>query len=150
MKLPWSRRVAWATGIVAAWDSWSRPSSAYQLRPSHPTRWGHWAAGQWLAEHAGPGEVVLDTRGWARFVSGRAGYDYWHVRQALTDSHLAYVVVGHEELRREQPAGADARRAAGVRGHAGRRISRRWSGERDVGVRIYRFHRPDSWEGLIP
>ena len=65
---------------------------------NHLSRWGHWAAGRWLADHAEPSELVLDTRGWARFVSGHPGYDYWHVRQALTDSHLSYIVVGLDEL----------------------------------------------------
>ena len=102
VKLPWSRRVAWATGI-AGMGLVVAVLVAYQLRPSHPTRWGHWAAGQWLAQHAGPGEAVLDTRGWARFVSGVPGYDYWHVRQALTDSHLSYFVVGHEDLDARSP-----------------------------------------------
>ena len=45
---------------------------------------------------------MLDTRGWARFVSGHPGYDYWHVRQALTDSHLSYIVVGLDELASQQ------------------------------------------------
>jgi hypothetical protein len=75
-------------------------SIVVQMRPSnlnHLSRWGHWAAGQWLAAHARPNELILDTRGWARFISGRPGYDYWHVRQALTDSHLSYVLVGLDE-----------------------------------------------------
>ncbi len=72
-----------------------------QMQPNHLnhlSRWGHWAAGQWLAGNAQPTELVLDTRGWARFVSGQPGYDYWHVRQALTDSHLSYIIVGLDEL----------------------------------------------------
>ena len=52
---------------------------------------------------------MLDTRGWAAFVSGRPSYDYWHVRQAFTDARLAYVVVGDDELR------AASRRAATLR-----------------------------------
>ena len=76
-------------------------SIVVQMQPSHLnhlSRSGHWAAGRWLADNAGPSELVLDTRGWAKFVSGHAGYDYWHVRQALTDSHLTYIVVGVDEL----------------------------------------------------
>jgi len=121
----------------------------YQLRPSHPTRWGHWAAGRWLAEHAGPSDVVLDTRGWARFISGAAGYDYWHVRQALTDSHLSYVVVGHEELESRSPR---ARTLNALLTFAATPVQDfpAFAGDRDVGVRIYRFYRPGSWEGLIP
>ena len=75
---------------------------------NHLSRWGHWAAGQWLADNAGPTELVLDTRGWARFVSGHAGYDYWHVRQALTDSHLSYIIVGLDELEARSRACQDA------------------------------------------
>ena len=102
LKLPWSPRVAWATCVVAS-GLVILTLVVYQLRPSHPTRWGHWAAGRWLAEHAGPSDLVLDTRGWARFVANAPGYDYWHVRQALTDAHLAYVVVGNEELEAKSP-----------------------------------------------
>ncbi|MHC5540303.1 glycosyltransferase family 39 protein, partial [Singulisphaera rosea] len=69
-----------------------------QTKTSHPSRWGHRAAGEWLATHTNPSDAVLDTRGWASFVSRRSSYDYWHVRQAFTDSHLAYVVVGTDEL----------------------------------------------------
>ena len=102
LKLPWSPRTAWATCILAS-GLVALTLVVYQLRPSHPTRWGHWASGRWLAEHAGPSDLVLDTRGWARFIANAPGYDYWHVRQALTDSHLAYVVVGHEELEAKSP-----------------------------------------------
>ncbi|QEH37360.1 hypothetical protein OJF2_59500 [Aquisphaera giovannonii] len=123
--------------------------AVYQVRPGHPTRRGHHAAGRWLAEHAEPGEAVLDTRGWARFVSGVPGYDYWHVRQALTDSHLAYVVVGVEEL------AADTSRAktlSALLAFAGTPLVEfpSFAGSRDVGARIYRFHPPGSWEGLAP
>jgi hypothetical protein len=69
-----------------------------QAKPVHPTRWGHWAAGVWLRDTAAPGAAVLDTRGWAGFVSGLRVYDAWHVRQALTDGGLAYVVVEADEL----------------------------------------------------
>jgi hypothetical protein len=120
-----------------------------QMKPPHPSRWGHWAAGRWLVEHAEPGEAVLDTRGWAAFVSGRPSYDYWHVRQALTDAHLAYVVVGDDELR------AKSRRAGTLRAvlaYAAEPVAgfpeRR--GGHDVGVRVYRFQSPESWEGLRP
>jgi hypothetical protein len=84
-------------------------SVSLQLKPPHPSRWGHLAAGRWLARHARPGEAVLDTRGWAAFVCERPAYDYWHVRQALTDSHLAYVVVGSDELDAPSRRGATLR-----------------------------------------
>jgi hypothetical protein len=148
VKLPWSQQVAWATGI-AGMGLVVAVLVAYQLRPSHPTRWGHWAAGNWLARHAGPGEAVLDTRGWARFVSGAPGYDYWHVRQALTDSRLSYVVVGHEDLDGRSPR---ARTLGALLAYAATPVQEFPTivGERNFGVRIYRFHRPDSWEGMVP
>ena len=148
LKLPWSRRAAWTTGIVAT-SVIVVTLAAYQLRPSHPTRWGHWAAGRWLAEHAQASDVVLDTRGWARFISGAPGYDYWHVRQALTDSHLTYVVVGHEELAASSPR---AQTLNALMAFAATPVEDfpSLAGDRDVGVRIYRFRQPGSWEGLIP
>jgi hypothetical protein len=123
--------------------------AALQLRPSHASRWGHKAAGSWLAAHAAPGESVLDTRGWAAFVSGVPSYDYWHVRQALTDARLSYVVVGDDELR------ADSRRAATLRALLAytsepAAVFPERRGGRDVGVRVFRYHRPESWEGLRP
>jgi len=146
LKLPWSPRTAWTTGIVAT-SVVVATLAAYQLRPGHPTRWGHWAAGRWLAEHAQRSDVVLDTRGWARFVSGAPGYDYWHVRQALTDSHLTYVVVGHEELAATSPR---AQTLNALMAFAATPIQDfpSMAGERDVGVRLYRFRQPGSWEGL--
>ncbi|MBX6311777.1 MAG: glycosyltransferase family 39 protein [Isosphaeraceae bacterium] len=119
------------------------------LKPDHPTRWGHLAAGRWLARNARPGDAVLDTRGWAAFVSGRPNYDYWHVRQALTDARLAYVVVGADEL------SACSRRAETLRAvlaYAAEPVAdfpERQGGSK-VGVRVFRFRRPESWEGLRP
>ncbi|WP_165228024.1 glycosyltransferase family 39 protein [Aquisphaera insulae] len=123
--------------------------AVYQVRPGHPTRRGHLAAGRWLQAHAEPGEAVLDTRGWARFVSGSNGYDYWHVRQALTDSHLRYVVVGVEELAAQTPR---ARTLSSLLAYAATPLIEFpvFSGSKDVGVRIYRFQQPGSWEGLTP
>jgi hypothetical protein len=148
VKLPWSPHVAWAVGVVGA-VLVVGTLILYQLRPSHPSRWGHWAAGRWLAQHTRPTDVVLDTRGWARFVSRVPGYDYWHVRQALTDSRLSYVVVGQEELEATSPR---ARTLGALLAHAATPVHEfpAFTGERNVGVRIYRFHRPDSWEGLVP
>jgi hypothetical protein len=122
-----------------------------QMQPSHLnhlSRFGHWAAGNWLASSASPHELVLDTRGWARFISGQGGYDYWHVRQALTDSHLSYIVVGLDELQ------AQSARAATLRALLAYSATRlrdfpAFPGDGEPGVRIYRFHRPRSWEGLV-
>jgi len=148
VKLPWSRRTAWATCILAS-GLVILTLVVYQLRPSHPTRWGHWASGRWLAEHAGPSDLVLDTRGWARFIADAPGYDYWHVRQALTDSHLAYVVVGDEEL---EAKSSRARTLSALLAYAATPVQcfPVFVSDRNVGARIYRFHRPDSWEGLVP
>jgi hypothetical protein len=125
-------------------------SVSTQLNPHHLhhlSRWGHWAAGRWLLAHATPGEEVLDTRGWARFVSSLPGYDYWHVRQALTDSHLSYILVGLDELK------ASSARAATLRAllaYAGTPIEEFAASPSDPtpAVRIYRFRRPSSWEGF--
>jgi hypothetical protein len=118
-------------------------------KPGHPSRWGHWAAGRWLARNATASQAVLDTRGWALFVTGRNGYDSWHVRQALSDSRLAYVVVGDDELT------AGSRRAATLRAilaHAAEPLVSfpARQGGSGADVRVYRFRRPDSWEGLRP
>ena len=122
---------------------------AAQVKAGHPSRWGYRAAGLWLADRAKPGEAVLDTRGWASFVRGVPGYDYWHVKQALSDRNLKYVVVGSDELR------AKSRRAATLRAmlaRAGRPVAS-FSGRRDgrgAGVEVYRFEAPESWEGITP
>jgi 4-amino-4-deoxy-L-arabinose transferase-like glycosyltransferase len=147
VKLPWSPRTAWIScvlsmGVVVV------TLVVYQLRPGHSSRWGYWAAGRWLAEHATAGDVVLDTRGWARFISQTPGYDYWHVRQALTDARLSYVVVGHEELAALSPR---ARTLNALLAYAGTPVQDFpvFVGDKSVGVRIYRFHQPRSWEGLV-
>ncbi len=122
---------------------------AAQAKAGHPSRWGYRAAGLWLAEKASPGDAVLDTRGWASFVRGIPGYDYWHVRQALSDRNLKYVVVGADELK------AKSRRAATLRAmlaRAGTPVAS-FSGRRDgrgSGVEVYRFEAPESWEGITP
>jgi hypothetical protein len=121
-----------------------------QMQPNHLnhlSRWGHWAAGRWLATHARPGEEILDTRGWARFISGRPGYDYWHVRQALTDSHLSYILVGLDEL------DAGSNRATTLKALLAYSATPLADfpgspGDPSPAVRLYRFHRPVSWEGL--
>jgi hypothetical protein len=125
-------------------------SVAVQMNPhhlNHLSRWGHWAAGCWLSAHASPDEEVLDTRGWARFISGRPGYDYWHVRQALTDSKLSYILVGLDELMASSPRAATLR---ALLAYAGTPLEEFPASPTDPSpaVRIYRFRRPASWEGL--
>ena len=142
---PTTRRLA-ALALLATCLS---VSCVLQFKPAHPSRWGHWAAGKWLAANASGGESVLDTRGWAAFVSGIPAYDYWHVRQAFSDASLAYVVVGDDELK------ARSRRAETLRAvlaYAGTPVAG-FPELRDgtkVGVWVYRFERPTSWEGLRP
>ena len=41
------------------------------IHPLHANRAGHRAAGEWLAEHAGADDVILDPFCWAHFYSGR-------------------------------------------------------------------------------
>ncbi len=151
VKLRWSRRACVGAGILTG-VLMVAASIVVQMQPSHLnhlSRWGHWAAGRWLAQHASRNELVLDTRGWARFVSGHPGYDYWHVRQALTDSHLSYIVVGLDELRGDQPA---RRTLKALLSYSATPIVDfpGFPGDRGSGVRLYRFHRPGTWEGLAP
>ncbi len=122
---------------------------AFQVRPGHPSRWGHWAAGDWLRTHSATGEAVLDTRGWAAFVSGRPSYDYWHVRQAFTDSRLAYIVVGTDELEAASRRGATLRAVLAHAATPSAEFPDR-PGDPEAGVRVYRYRRPDSWEGMSP
>ncbi len=138
------------TGRLAAMAFCLILSVATQLNPhhlNHMSRWGHWAAGRWLVTHAAPGEEILDTRGWARFVSGLPGYDYWHVRQALTDSRLSYVLVGLDELTASS-CGAATLRA--LLSYAATQLAEFPASPTDPtpAVRIYRFRRPASWEGI--
>jgi hypothetical protein len=120
-----------------------------QARSAHPSRWGHWAAGRWLAAHAGPTDAVLDTRGWAAFVSGLKSYDYWHVRQALSDQRLAYIVVGADELDASSARAATLRAITGYTCEPAARFPER-RGESKTGVRIFRFQHPATWEGMSP
>ncbi len=123
----------------------------FQLKTTHASRSGHLEAGKWLAANAYQGEATLDTRGWASFVADRSpfdSYDYWHVRQALTDRRLGYIVVETDELdarsRRAETLQAMLAFAAepirdfpeSTRDDAGR-------------VRIYRFRHPENWKGML-
>jgi hypothetical protein len=165
--LPWSAAGTYVCGCGIAKNlQWSGRSTRWvrntvmcltigasivvQMRPSHLnhlSRWGHWAAGQWLAAHARPNELILDTRGWARFISGRPGYDYWHVRQALTDSHLSYVLVGLDELEAVSPRAATLK---ALLAYAATPLVDfpAYPGDQSAAVRLYRFRRPSTWEGL--
>jgi hypothetical protein len=118
-----------------------------QVKAMHHSRWGHLAAGRWLRDNAKPSESVLDTRGWAMFVRGGTGYDYWHVRQAITDASLGYVVVGDDELKSESDRAATLRAMLAYAASPVAEFPDR-EGSKSVGVRVYRFRRPDSWEGI--
>ncbi len=148
VKLGWSPRLARRSATVGLL-ALVIAGVVLQARPAHASRWGHREAGLWLREHSRTSDAVLDTRGWAAFVSGRPSYDYWHVRQAFTDARLAYVVVGTGEL------SAPSRRAETLRAvlsHAAEPVAE-FPGRRDgggAGVRVYRYRRPASWEGLNP
>jgi hypothetical protein len=146
--LGWGPRLARGVGIATLLVAVAA-GVAFQLKPSHPTRWGHWAAGRWLAGHAGPSDAVLDTRGWAAFECGRPSYDYWHVRQAFTDSRLAYVVVGADEWEAESRRGATLRAVLAYAAEPVAAFPELEGGGR-IGVRVFRYHRPASWEGLRP
>lgn len=138
------RRAAWTlVGLAVACGAIA------QARPVHASRWGHRAAGRWLAEHASPGQAVLDTRGWAAFDWGGPSYDPWHIRQAITDSRLAFIVVGADEL------SASSRRAETLRAlldfacePAAAFPAREGGSGRDV--LVYRYTRPASWRGIVP
>jgi hypothetical protein len=151
VKRRWGPRQARNAGIVAG-SLLVAASIVVQMRPNHRnhlSRMGHWSAGQWLASHADPSEFVLDTRGWARFVSNHPGYDYWHVRQALSDSHLSYIIVGLDEL---EASSARARTLRALLAYTATPLIEfpAFPGDRTAGVRLYRFQRPCTWEGLIP
>jgi Dolichyl-phosphate-mannose-protein mannosyltransferase len=151
VKLRWDetvrRRAAVLAGcvIIAA-------SIIVQMQPSHLnhlSRSGHWAAGRWLAEHAESSELVFDSRGWAKFVSGHPGYDAWHFRQALNDSHLAYIVVGLDELHARS---ARAKTLKSLLAYSATPVVDfpAFPGDPNPAVQIYRYRRPRTWEGLTP
>jgi Dolichyl-phosphate-mannose-protein mannosyltransferase len=151
VKRHWGPRLSGNVGIAAG-CLLVAASIVVQMQPNHLnhlSRWGHLSAGRWLAANAEPNELVLDTRGWARSVSDHPGYDYWHVRQALTDSHLTYIIVGLDELE------ARSRRARTLKALLAYTATPlkdfpAFSGDRTAGVRLYRFHHPGTWEGLVP
>ncbi|MEO6809096.1 MAG: hypothetical protein ABI353_08275, partial [Isosphaeraceae bacterium] len=123
--------------------------SVQATKPGHPSRWGHAAAGQWLAARMGPADVVLDTRGWAAFVSDRPSYDYWHIGQALSDSHLSYVVVGRDELTASSRRAATLRAVLAFAAEPAVSFPERRGGQ-GADVQVFRYRRPESWEGMRP
>ena len=69
------------------------------------------------------------------------------MRQALTDSHLAYVLVGLDELEARTPRAMTLR---ALLAYAATPLIEFPADPRDPtpAVRLYQFHRPSSWEGL--
>lgn len=90
---------------------------AAQHKPSHPTRAGHLRAGRWLAAADLPSASVFDTNGWAAFVSGRRWHDPWHLRDALADKSLGYIVLERSELDADTERGDALRAVVSARGH---------------------------------
>lgn len=147
LKLWLGRRARWgaAVALIAAAVI---TGVVFQTKPAHPSRWGHREAGLWLKYNAKPGQAVLDTRGWASFVCGLPGYDYWHVRQAFTDSKLSYIVVGADELNAPSQRAETLRAVLAYAATPSVSFPERQGGHQP-GVLVYRFHRPESWEGLV-
>src|SRR5262249_34354402 len=160
LSLPWTAAglalCAWRIAAASGWSQGRRRRigaalvvltiaaalAAPSWKPSHRSRWGHWAAGEWRKQHAGPSQAILDTRGWASFVADRSSYDYWHIRQALTDPYLSYIVVGADEL------SAASRRAETLRAILAYTASAvaAFPDDKDgegIGVLVYQYHRPD-------
>ena len=62
-----SRPVVWV--FYAAIVGSCLPAAA---KPLHEDRFGHRVVGEYLKEHAAPGDVILDPYDWAQFYSGRS------------------------------------------------------------------------------
>ncbi len=120
-----------------------------EVRPEHRSRWGHRAAGRWINENARAGDAVLDTRGWASFIADRPSYDYWHVRQALTDAHLAYIVVGADELSAPSRRGTTLRAMLAYAAEPAVAFPEEQGGNGRE-VQVFCYHRPESWRELKP
>src|SRR5262249_8201450 len=58
----------WSTGLFLILIASGLPRT---LAPLHAARAGHRTAGLWLAEHAGPSDIVDDPFCWAHFYAGK-------------------------------------------------------------------------------
>jgi 4-amino-4-deoxy-L-arabinose transferase-like glycosyltransferase len=162
--LPWSAASAFAiaSAVAARW-SWKPEARARRrliaagliavvglavqsVRPEHPTRWGQGAAGAWLAANRARGEAILDTKGWALFLTRMPGYDAWHVPQALTDSRLAYVVVGRDELNAGSPRAQALRQILSASGDPVASFSESPTGS-EPEIQVFRYRRPEPDKG---
>lgn len=110
--------------------------------PLHAQRDGHRQAGEWLAAHGTPQEIVLDTRELSSLYSGRTTKGYDSAAETFADPRLGFVVIEARELE------FDSRRAATLRlllKRAGEHVAdflprkRNTRRERDK-VSIYRWH----------
>jgi hypothetical protein len=118
-----------------------------QVKGQHHSRSGHMDAGEWLRDHASATDAVLDTRGWASFVRDGKSYDYWHVRQALNDSSLHFIVVGTDELKADSPRASTLRALLAYAGSTAAEFPDR-PGSKHIAVKIYEYHQPISWKGM--
>ena len=121
------------------------PGVVAQCKPIHPSRMGHWAAGQWLAHTAEEPGAVLDTRGWAGFLSGRTAYDPWHLRQAFSDQNLRFVVIEQRELEADTVRGHRLASWIETHGQLVTRFPSQPDGIADT-VLVYRYQTPASKE----
>jgi hypothetical protein len=67
------------------------------LAPIDPGFHGYRLAGEWLSAIAGPGEGMVDPKGFSLFYAGRQGYTFASLGQAAQDQNVRWVVA-HEAL----------------------------------------------------
>ena len=144
--------MAWAAAVVAT-SLVVTTLVAYQLRPSHPTQYGHWAAGRWLAEGAGP-RARRDGAGYPGLGPVHLGIARLRLlacAQAL--DQCAVFLTWSWATEGELAANARARTLDALLAYAATPVVSfplLRGPARDVGVTLYRFHQPGSWEGLVP
>lgn len=115
------------------------------LPPLHASRKAHREAAQWLLEHAGPVEAVLDSRGFTALYTGRKTYRYEAAQAAFADPELTYVVVERQELM------AKSRRGETMRlflGRAGEPVARFVSADSDKHSVIVHRWRPERFQQI--
>jgi hypothetical protein len=93
----WRRRVS-LVGVRLVVAICILPLLPASLAPLHPSRRPHREAGEWLAQHAVPEAVILDTRGWTSLYSGHTTYRHEAGAEAISAAALGYVVVERQEL----------------------------------------------------
>ncbi|MBL9123058.1 MAG: hypothetical protein JNG90_05460 [Planctomycetaceae bacterium] len=154
-QMPWAESWAdvWPRVPAAGWISRAMLvlTAAFCLlptsRPLHASRWGHRQAAEWLAARTAPGNVVLDTRGWTCFYSGRATYRHEAAAAALANPRLAFVVVEERELATESPRSRTLREILSRSAQPVVRFSNPGTSA-DAGVAVYRWH-PERFAALV-